>query len=50
MVLMVRPAGGSWLALRDAPPPVLVTGDSIFGLLHPGLERVVLGVFRRRAP
>ena len=51
MVLMVRPANGRWLALGDAPPPVLVTGDSIFGLLHPGeSERVVLGVFRRSAP
>jgi len=50
MVLMVRPAGGRWLALRDAPPPVLVTGDSIFAILHPGSERVILGVFRRRAP
>lgn len=51
MVLMVRPAGGRWLAFRGAPPPVLVTGDSIFAILHPGeSERVVLGVFRRSAP
>jgi hypothetical protein len=50
MVLMVRPGEGRWLALRDAPPPVLVTGDSIFAILHPGSERVVLGVFRRRSP
>lgn len=51
MVLMVRPTGGEWLAFRGAPPPVLVTGDSIFALLHPGeSERVVLGVFRRSAP
>jgi hypothetical protein len=50
MVLMVRPANGPWLALKDAPPPVLVTGDSIFAILHPDApERVVLGVFRRRA-
>jgi hypothetical protein len=51
MVLMVRPAGGEWLAFRGAPPPVLVTGDSILALLHPGeSERVVIGVFRRSAP
>ena len=51
MILMVRPAGGRWLAFRGAPPPVLVTGDSIFAILHPGeSERVVLGVFRRTAP
>ena len=51
MILMVRPAGGNWLALRGAPPPVLVTGDSILAILHPGeSERVLLGVFRRRAP
>jgi len=51
MVLMVRPAGGQWLAFRDAPPPVLVTGDSILAILHPGeSERVVLGVFRRSGP
>ena len=51
MVLLVRPGDGPWLALKDAPPPVLVTGDSIFALLHPDApERVVLGVFRRRAP
>jgi hypothetical protein len=50
MILMVRPAGGEWLAFRDAPPPVLVTGDSIFTILHPGSERVVLGVYRRSSP
>ena len=51
MVLMVRPAGGAWLAFRGAPPPVLVTGDSILAILHPGeSERVVIGVFRRSAP
>ena len=51
MILLVRHAGGSWLPLRDAPPPVLVTGDSILAILHPGeSERVVLGVFRRIAP
>ena len=51
MVLMVRPAGGKWLAFSGAPPPVLVSGDSIFAILHPGeSERVVLGVFRRIAP
>ncbi len=51
MILMVRPANGQWLAFNAAPPPVLVTGDSIFGILHPGAsERVVIGVFRRRSP
>ncbi|HJR36651.1 MAG TPA: 6-bladed beta-propeller [Gemmatimonadales bacterium] len=51
MVLMVRPAGGGWLAFRGAPPPVLVSGDSILAILHPGeSERVVLGVFRRSTP
>lgn len=51
MVLMVRPTGGEWLAFRGAPPPVLVTGDSILAILRPGeSERVVLGVFRRSAP
>ena len=51
MVLMVRPAGGEWLAFRGAPPPVLVTGDSILAILHPGeSERVVIGVFRQSAP
>jgi hypothetical protein len=51
MILMVRPAGGEWLAFRGAPPPVLVTGDSILSILHPGeSERVVIGVFRRGAP
>lgn len=50
MVLMVRPTGGEWLAFRGAPPPVLVTGDSIFAILHPGeSERVVIGVFRLSA-
>ena len=51
MVLMVRPSGGEWLAFQGAPPPVLVTGDSIFAIIHPGeSERVVIGVFRRNAP
>ena len=51
MVLMVRPAGGKWLAFSGAPPPVLVSGDSILAILHPGeSERVVIGVFRRIAP
>ena len=51
MILMVRPADGQWLAFRNAPPPVLVAGDTVFGILHPGAsERALLGVFRWRSP
>ncbi len=47
MLLAARTSDGRWRTLTGAPPPVLVTGDSVFTILHPeDHSNVTLGVYR----
>ena len=47
LILAVRTADGAWKAYDQAPPPVLVSGDTVFTLLHTQeSSRLVLGLHR----
>jgi hypothetical protein len=49
MILAVRSSNGAWRAYDQAPPPVLVSGDTVFTLLHTQEStRMVLGLHRPR--
>lgn len=49
MILAARLPDGSWHAFDGAPPPVLVSGDTVFTLLHTQESaRMVLGLHRVR--
>jgi hypothetical protein len=49
LILAVRSSDGTWRAYDQAPPPVLVSGDTVYTLLHTQEStRMVLGLHRPR--
>jgi hypothetical protein len=49
LILAVRSPDGRWRAYDQAPPPVLVSGDTVYTLLHTQEStRMVLGLHRPR--
>ena len=49
LILAVRSPDGGWRAYDQAPPPVLVSGDTVYSLLHTQeTTRMVLGLHRLR--
>lgn len=49
LILAIRSPDGGWRAYDQAPPPVLVSGDTVYTLLHTQEStRMVLGLHRPR--
>jgi hypothetical protein len=49
LILAVRTADSAWRAFDQAPPPVFVSGDTVFTLLHTQESpRMVLGLHALR--
>lgn len=49
LILAIRSRDGGWRAYDQAPPPVLVSGDTVYTLLHTQEStRMVLGLHRPR--
>lgn len=48
MILATRQPDGTWSAVTGAPPILAASNDEVVALLHPGEERIVLGIFRAR--
>jgi hypothetical protein len=49
LILAIRTSDGAWRAYDEAPPPVLVSGDTVYTLLHTQEStRMVLGLHRPR--